>query len=170
MERLIFETPFGRSLLVVHDGEHIVESSFCAARPARRPRTTLGREIAAQVRAYLQRRVQRFDLPLLMEGSALHVAAWRAATALRFGETASYAEIAAAIGRPGAHRAVASAMARTPLDLFLPAHRVIGADGSIRGASPDSMRRILLAFEGITVPACSHSQRIRRISTTTPEP
>ena len=77
--------------------------------------------------------------------------AWRCVAALEVGEIVSYADVARAIGRPGAHRGVATAMGRSPLDLFIPAHRVVGADGRIRGASPGSMRRALLAFEGITL-------------------
>jgi len=50
-----------------------------------------------------------------------------------YGETCSYGEIAAAVGRPKAARAVGAAMAQNPLWLIVPCHRVCGADGSLTG-------------------------------------
>jgi len=147
---LRFATPLGVHLVVGSDGERIVSSDF--ARPTRsrvmRPRDPLLRETQAQLRAYFARRLTRFDLPLALAGPPFSLAAWRLVAELGFGEVVSYADVARAIGRPFAHRGVASAMGRAPLDLFIPAHRVVGADGRVRGAGRDSMRLRLLAFEG----------------------
>ena len=74
---------------------------------------------------------------------------WRFVARLEFGEIVSYSDVARIMGRPGAHRGVARAMSESPMELFVPAHRVVGADGTVRGAGPQSMRRRLLAFEGI---------------------
>jgi methylated-DNA-[protein]-cysteine S-methyltransferase len=147
--RLRIPTPLRRDLLIVGNGEVILASDFVA--PKRRPESkssdALLAEARAQVLAYFQGRLRRFDLPLALEGTPLQLDAWRAVAALRFGEFVSYADVARAIGRPLAHRGVARAMSRAPLDLFVPAHRVIGADGRIKGAGPGSVRFRLALFE-----------------------
>ncbi len=141
-------TPFGLDLVVRAIGGSIVASDFVAHRAAAaQPSDMLLRETVRQVRAYCARRLERFDLPLALEGTPLQIAAWTIVSELAFGEVVSYADVARAIGRPGAHRGVAAAMGRTPLDLFVPAHRVVGADGRVRGAPEGSLRRRLLAFE-----------------------
>ena len=147
-------TPFGRDLLIVSNGFAIVASDFVA--PARAPAKAgdaLLVEAGAQVRAYFRRRLRRFDLPLALEGPPFRVAVWRAVAALAFGEFVSYADVARAVGRPLAHRGVATAMGLAPLDLLIPAHRVIGADGRIKGARPRSLRMRLAAFERYRTPA-----------------
>lgn len=109
----------------------------------------LVRELAAQVRAYGKRRLRRFDVPLSLRGTPFQLAVWHTVASLEFGDLVAYGEIARAVGRPLAHRGVAAAMRETPLSLFIPAHRVIGADGRVRGEAPDAhRRRALLAFEG----------------------
>jgi methylated-DNA-[protein]-cysteine S-methyltransferase len=69
--------------------------------------------------------------------------------AIPFGETRSYAELAALAGRPRAARAVGTAMAENPLPIVLPCHRVLGAHGAIGGYGPGlAMKRWLLGHEG----------------------
>jgi methylated-DNA-[protein]-cysteine S-methyltransferase len=142
-------TPLRRDLLIIGNGERILASNFVAPKrwPKCRPSDALLAEADAQVRAYFQRRLRRFELPLALQGTPFQIAAWRAVASLAFGEFVSYADVARAIGKPLAHRGVAVAMAATPLDLLVPAHRVIGADGRIKGAGPRSLRRRLAEFE-----------------------
>jgi methylated-DNA-[protein]-cysteine S-methyltransferase len=149
MEVLV-ATPFGRRLYIACAGDAIVTSTFTlrrtSASPSPRPHPLL-REAIAQVEEYAAKRLRRFDLPLALDGTPLQVEIWRVVAALAFGEICSYGQIAHAVGRPGAHRAVALALARTPLALFVPAHRVIGADGRVKGAGPTSLRLRMLGFE-----------------------
>lgn len=151
MDALI-PTPFGRRLYLACDADRLVRSAFTSRRtlspaPARGTHPLL-REAIAQANAYAAKRLRRFDLPLALAGTPLQIEIWRAVGASAFGEIFSYGDVALAVGRPGAHRAVAAAMARAPFDLFIPAHRVLGADGRVRGAPAGSLRRRLLAFEG----------------------
>jgi methylated-DNA-[protein]-cysteine S-methyltransferase len=141
-------TPFRRDLVVVSDGENIVASDFAAAKRGAETRPDrLLAEARAQVRAYFSRRLVRFDLPMRLEGTPFCQAVWRAVASLSYGQFVSYADVARAVGRPLAHRGVAAAMGRSPLDLFIPAHRVVGADGRVKGATPGSTRLLLVAFE-----------------------
>ena len=74
-----------------------------------------------------------FDVPLAFAGSEWQKAVWAELTRIPFGETRSYGEVADALGRPGAARAVGSANARNVLPVVVPCHRVIAADGTLGG-------------------------------------
>jgi methylated-DNA-[protein]-cysteine S-methyltransferase len=141
-------TPLGVALRVTASETALVAAEFVrtSARPQRIRHAVLA-DAASQVRAYFARRLRRFDVALHLDGTPFEVDVWRAVAGLWFGEIVSYADVARAVGRPHAHRGVASAMSDTPIDLFIPAHRVIGADGRLRGCSPRSVRARLFAFE-----------------------
>jgi AraC family transcriptional regulator of adaptative response/methylated-DNA-[protein]-cysteine methyltransferase len=74
-----------------------------------------------------------FELPLDVKGTAFQERVWRALREIPFGETASYAEVAAAIGSPKSARAVAGACAANPVAIAIPCHRVVRGDGNISG-------------------------------------
>jgi methylated-DNA-[protein]-cysteine S-methyltransferase len=73
------------------------------------------------------------DIPLDPAGTVFQRQVWETLRAIPRGETRSYGEIAAAIGRPGAGRAVGSANRLNPIPIVVPCHRVIGSDGALRG-------------------------------------
>ena len=76
---------------------------------------------------------QRLDLPLDIRGTAFQQRVWEALCAIPAGKTATYAEIAEAVGRPTAVRAVAQACAANPLAVAIPCHRVVRTDGDLSG-------------------------------------
>jgi AraC family transcriptional regulator, regulatory protein of adaptative response / methylated-DNA-[protein]-cysteine methyltransferase len=76
---------------------------------------------------------QRLDLPLDIRGTAFQQRVWEALRAIPPGKTATYGEIAKAVGRPRAVRAVAQACAANPLAVAVPCHRVVRADGDVSG-------------------------------------
>jgi len=76
---------------------------------------------------------REFGLPLALVGSPWQKKVWEALTRIPFGETRSYAEIAAMVGSPGAARAVGRANATNRLPVVVPCHRVIAADGTLGG-------------------------------------
>jgi methylated-DNA-[protein]-cysteine S-methyltransferase len=90
-------------------------------------------DASAQLTAYFDGARRDFELPLVLTGSPFFVRVWEAVRAIPFGETRTYGELAAAIGRPGAARAVGLANGRNPLPIIVPCHRLIGSDGSLTG-------------------------------------
>jgi len=105
-------------------------------------------EAVRQLRDYFEGRRRTFDLPLDPEGTDFQKAVWTGLNAIPYGETRSYAALAAAIGRPGASRAVGAANGRNPLSIVTPCHRVIGANGTLTGfAGGLPVKQWLLAHE-----------------------
>jgi O-6-methylguanine DNA methyltransferase len=89
------------------------------------------------------------DLPLDLRGTPFQRLVWAALREIPPGATATYAEVAARIGRPGAARAVARACAANPVALAVPCHRVVPAAGGTGGWRWGAARkRALLAAEG----------------------
>jgi methylated-DNA-[protein]-cysteine S-methyltransferase len=111
------------------------------APPLAEARTQLSEFFAGERRA--------FDLPLALDGTPWQRQVWDAVAAIPFGETRSYASIAASLGRRGASRAVGHANGRNPACIVVPCHRVVGSDGSLTGyAYGLEAKRALLALEG----------------------
>ena len=89
------------------------------------------------------------DLPIDVAGTAFQEAVWRELRKIPAGETRSYADIAVAIGEPGAVRAVGTANGSNPVAVLVPCHRVIRSDGTLGGyAGGLDRKRKLLAAEG----------------------
>jgi O-6-methylguanine DNA methyltransferase len=79
---------------------------------------------------------------------------WEELTRIPYGETTSYGDLAAEVGRPGAARAVGSANASNPLCVIVPCHRVIRSDGALTGFAYGTLiKRQLLELEGALPPA-----------------
>src|SRR5262245_41055183 len=102
--------------------------------PAAVPGTSAVLELAAaQLAEYFAGERREFALPITARGTGFQERVWRALLAIPFGETCSYGEIARAIGRPAASRAVGAANGRNPISIIIPCHRVIGASGELTG-------------------------------------
>jgi methylated-DNA-[protein]-cysteine S-methyltransferase len=102
----------------------------------------------AQLAEYFARRRRAFDLPLRPRGTAFQQRVWRALTRIPYGETRTYAGLAAELGDPLLVRAVGAANALNPLSVVVPCHRVVGADGKLTGfAGGLERKRFLLDLE-----------------------
>ena len=93
------------------------------------------------------------ELPVDVRGTAFQEKVWQELRKIPVGQTRSYADIAAAIGQPGAVRAVGTANGDNPVAVLVPCHRVIRSDGSLGGyAGGLERKKKLLAAEGIAMP------------------
>ena len=90
-------------------------------------------EAQRQLTEYFDGRREQFSLALRPDGTAFQLSVLAALQEIPYGETRSYRDIATAVGRPKAVRAVGAANGRNPLPIVIPCHRVIGADGSLTG-------------------------------------
>ena len=101
-----------------------------------------------QLSAYWAGDLTDFDVPLAAAGTAFQQQVWAALRLVPYGATCSYADLAAAIGRPTAVRAVGAANGRNPVCLVVPCHRVVGAGGALTGyAGGLPRKRFLLQLE-----------------------
>lgn len=105
----------------------------------------------SQLDEYFQGRRTTFDLVLDPIGTPFQREVWRALQAIPYGETRSYGQLARAIGRPAASRAVGAANGANPLPIVIPCHRVIGSAGSLTGFGGGlAIKRFLLDLEAGT--------------------
>ena len=102
-----------------------------------------------QIEEYLNGRRQSFDLPTLFVGTPFQISVWKYLLAIPYGETRTYAEMALAVGRPTAIRAVGSANGANAMSLIVPCHRIVESSGGLGGyAGGLSIKKRLLLIEG----------------------
>lgn len=106
------------------------------------------RDAIAQILEYLEGKRRDFELALDLRGTPFQRAVWREVSRIEYGATRSYAQIAAAIGRESALRAVGAANGANPLPLVVPCHRVIASGGDLGGyGGGRELKARLLAME-----------------------
>ena len=176
-----FPTPVGEFSLAVDAAGALLATAFGDLRRLRtrfdanelREDTVATRPARAAVEAYFAGDCSAFTLPLAPLGTEFQRRVWRALQEIPPGETRSYGELAASIGRPGAAHAVGRANATNPICLVVPCHRVIGADGALTGfAFGERIKRWLLDHERAhdrRVKIRAGTQRSQRMSTESTE-
>lgn len=163
------DSPCGPLLCVVDETGAVIRIDFVAGREPRDPRDIVAAieqrgidvvedaertaELRRQLAEYFAGERREFALRLAPEGTPFERSVWDELLAIPFGETRSYGEIAQAIGRPGAARAVGRANGANPIPIVVPCHRVIGANGSLTGFGGGlAAKSHLLALEGLRLP------------------
>ena len=163
IRELRFESPIGElrlaasaeALVGVYLDDH---SGWAAATSQGRGHPVL-EEARSQLRDWFAGRRTVFELPLEPRGTPFQLTVWRALTEIPYGKTISYHQLAAAVGRPTAARAVGAANARNPLAIVVPCHRVIGASGALTGyAGGLPRKRWLLEHERTVAGAVARAE------------
>ena len=105
-------------------------------------------DVARQLDEYFAGMRATFDLPLAPAGTPFQRRVWAELASIPQGMTVTYGELARRVGHPGAARAVGAAVARNPISIVVPCHRVVGSDGTLTGYAGGVARKaFLLALE-----------------------
>jgi methylated-DNA-[protein]-cysteine S-methyltransferase len=146
-EHITIPSPVGPLHAIIEDGR-LVDLSFDDGRAPGESDDRFG--LTARLRAYFDGDLDALaDLDLDLRGTAFQRDVWNALRAIPPGETASYRDIAEAVGRPDATRAVGNAVGSNPVAIVVPCHRVIRTSGGLGGFGGGlDRKRWLLAHEG----------------------
>jgi methylated-DNA-[protein]-cysteine S-methyltransferase len=145
------QSPLGELLLTAEDG---VLTGLYMPAEAHEPPPGAERgdrgfaTVRRQLEEYFAGRRRAFDVVLAPPGTAFQQRVWGELQRIDYGQTISYAELAARIGRPTAIRAAGAANGANPISILIPCHRVIGSSGSLTGYSGGlEVKRLLLELE-----------------------
>ncbi|TYB49231.1 methylated-DNA--[protein]-cysteine S-methyltransferase [Actinomadura chibensis] len=154
--RVVLDSPVGDLTLVAVDGG--LAGLYMEVQRHRPPEESLGvpgdpedepfASAAEQLSAYFAGDLTEFDLPLNLQGTPFQQRVWTALQQIPYGETTTYGQLAAELGKPSASRAVGLANGRNPISVIVPCHRVVGANGDLTGYGGGlDRKRYLLDFE-----------------------
>lgn len=152
-QHTVIDSPYGPLTLVATDG--ILSNLYMTDQRHRPAQETFGArddrpfgEAIDQLEAYFAAELKEFTLELHLHGTPFQRSVWEQLLRIPYGETRSYGELAAALGNPGASRAVGLANGKNPISIIVPCHRVVGSNGSLTGYGGGLERKQrLLDFE-----------------------
>jgi methylated-DNA-[protein]-cysteine S-methyltransferase len=137
-QHTVIDSPYGPLTLVADDG--VLCGLYMTDQRHRPPEETFGEhddtpfaEAEDQLEAYFAGDLKEFTLELRLSGTPFQRTVWQQLRRIPYGETRSYGELAEALGKPGASRAVGLANGKNPIGIIVPCHRVVGANGSLTG-------------------------------------
>lgn len=139
-----------KGLCGLYFGHRVERSSL----PKDNPRDKFLNQAEVELEEYFDGKRESFKVPLDARGSQFQRAVWRQLSAIPFGETRGYGELAEAMENPKAVRAVGTANGANPISIIVPCHRVIGKDGSLTGFGGGlDIKLKLLQHEGVMLKA-----------------
>ena len=134
----IYDSPVGR--LTINGNSDVVQGiTFSQGSRACFPQSNWRRDDAhykmaiSQLKAYFAGDLKTFEFAFDLAGTSFQNSVWKTLLNIPYGETNTYSQIAALIGKPKAVRAVGAANGANPLPIIVPCHRVIGRSGSLTG-------------------------------------
>ena len=140
-------TPLG-ILRLAEESKKLTRAEFAQNDMRFKDDTPLLLEAQRQLDAYFDGRLEEFSLPVLISGTPFEQSVMHALLEVPYGQTRTYGQIAARIGRPKAGRAVGRACSKNRLLLFIPCHRIVAANGCLTGfAAGVERKRALLRLE-----------------------
>lgn len=145
-----YDSPLGRLRLAQRDGAlySLLRTDLPMPAPWQEGDAPVLALARAQLAEYFAGTRRAFTVPLALEGTAFQLRCWEALCRIPYGETRTYGQQAASIGRPRAARAVGGANHANPVMILVPCHRVIGANGTLTGYGGGlDMKAYLLALE-----------------------
>ncbi|MFD9264464.1 methylated-DNA--[protein]-cysteine S-methyltransferase [Streptomyces goshikiensis] len=155
-QHTVVDSPYGPLTLVASDG--VLSGLYMTGQRHRPAEESFGERVAAgeepfpavvaQLTAYFAGELTEFTVPVRLEGTQFQRSVWEQLVRIPYGETWSYGELAARLGKPNASRAVGLANGKNPVGIIVPCHRVIGASGGMTGYGGGVDRKVrLLDFE-----------------------
>jgi methylated-DNA-[protein]-cysteine S-methyltransferase len=153
----VVDSPLGKiSIAATSRGVAHLEIMPAASRPKEFSDSAKASEILAsaslQLEEYFAKKRKDFDLPLDLVGTEFQRSVWKELLNIEFGETLSYGEVAQAVSKPLAARAVGGAVGANPVPIIIPCHRVMGSTGKLTGYSATggvATKTKLLKLEGV---------------------
>ncbi|MER8091769.1 methylated-DNA--[protein]-cysteine S-methyltransferase [Streptomyces goshikiensis] len=155
-QHTVVDSPYGPLTLVASAG--VLSGLYMTGQRHRPAEESFGERVAAgeepfpavvaQLTAYFAGELTEFTVPVRLEGTEFQRSVWEQLVRIPYGETWSYGELAARLGKPNASRAVGLANGKNPVGIIVPCHRVIGASGGMTGYGGGIDRKVrLLDFE-----------------------
>lgn len=145
-------SPLG-TLQLISEADYLVELNWYGAHKALSSTTgsqpTILTTAADELSQFFSGHRHDFSVPVKPMGTAFQLSVWRELQTIKWGETYSYRDIAKRLGKPTGSRAVGGAVGRNPIPIFIPCHRIVGANGSLTGFSGGLQnKKKLLECEG----------------------
>ena len=135
-------------LQLVSDGRALTAVRLTDSTGASNP-DDVTRTAAEELAEYFAGKRRSFDLPLAPQGTTFQQAVWHGLAEIPYGHTLSYGQLAAALGAPGAARAVGNAAGKNPLLIVIPCHRLVAAGGLGGFSCGLEIKQMLLKLEGV---------------------
>lgn len=141
-DKSIYRSPIG-SISVATNDNGILSISFLDNDESFAPEYHSGivEMVLRQLDEYFSGTRTTFDLPLAPDGTEFEQRVWKELLSVKFGETASYLDIAKKLNSTGAIRAVGRANGANPIAIIIPCHRIVGSDGTLTGYSGGLRRK-----------------------------